>query len=378
MSYIRCRKVLSRSFISTVPVIRAPLWRPVREFQTRRPQQPSQTLPQRSTPSPPPSYERPESILDEKQQTKYSDEHKRQYEGGPEEPDFTKVKVRFLVPTIWALTVSAGVYISLAYFTAKKQLEEASNQKSFGNRVRKPLSPSYINNGPPTPTEVATRAWRETDPMSKLSWSLIGGIGAVHLFGLVAQSAWTHLWHIPATNRNYTLFTSTYVHRNPIHLGMTAYVMYNFLPAAGNSHLFRRDTNHMLSFFVTTGIMSALAQHIATPYMAYMGASGALYAVIGACCMQYPTAGLGIIFIPYYIEAQYFLPMIMLFDFVGMVRGFSFLKVAHAVCSKYSRSCYSTNIDRHISVEVAWVLLTLISTATTLYGDLLWISGNDA
>jgi rhomboid-like protein len=48
--------------------------------------------------------------------------------------------------------------------------------------------------------------------------------------------------------------------------------------------------------------------------------------------MQYPNAGLGIILLPFHFEAQYVLPAIMLFDFVGMVRGYSFVNFGHAVC----------------------------------------------
>ncbi|KAL1597898.1 hypothetical protein SLS60_008386 [Paraconiothyrium brasiliense] len=118
------------------------------------------------------------------------------------------------------------------------------------------------------------------------------------------------------------------------------YAMYNFLPATGYSKLFRGDANHMLSFFLSTGVLSGLAQNVAStifkqgrPYSAFIasgGASGALFAVFGAFCMEYPTQGVGIILIPYYIEAQYFLPIVMAFDLVGMIRGFKFVSLGHA------------------------------------------------
>jgi hypothetical protein len=46
------------------------------------------------------------------------------------------------------------------------------------------------------------------------------------------------------------------------------------------------------------------------------GASGALFGVLGVFCMQYPNAGLGIMFIPVHFDAQYVLPAILLFDFI--------------------------------------------------------------
>ena len=63
------------------------------------------------------------------------------------------------------------------------------------------------------------------------------------------------------------------------------------------------------------------------------GASGALFGILGAFCMEYPTAQLGILFLPIHFEAQYFFPAVMLFDLVGVIRGYSFVNFGHAVSS---------------------------------------------
>ncbi|KAF2451221.1 hypothetical protein P171DRAFT_375230 [Karstenula rhodostoma CBS 690.94] len=337
MFFSRCRAALPHPLAVRSPAVRVPRWSQIRQLQTRRSQNPSQqppkTLPQRASQPP------PRQPATEPQYTTNPNED-GQFPGGQELPN---VKVRFLVPTIWAITVSMGIYISLAYFTAKDELESKSSYHLFQGNSKPARAPSYSTyapNGPPTPTEIVTRAWRDADPMAKLSWGLIGVNGAVHLSGLVAQRAWQHLWHIPATNRNYTLFTSTFVHAGPMHLGVNLYALYNFLPATGYSGLFRGDTNHMLSFFLSTGVLSGLAQHCAgmifkqgrayAPFISSGGASGALFAVFGAFCMEYPTQGVGIILIPWYMEAQYFLPIVMAFDLVGMVRGYSFVNFGHA------------------------------------------------
>ncbi|KAL5426524.1 hypothetical protein PMIN04_001841 [Paraphaeosphaeria minitans] len=336
MFFSRCRAVLP-----PLSAVRSPVGcasrSQIRQLQTRpsqsAPRHPSKTLPQRAS-QPPPSQPATEPHY-----TPNSNEGGH-FPGGEEIPN---VKVRFLAPTIWAITVSTGIYISLAYFTAKSELESKGPYHLFQGNSRPARGPSYSTyapNGPPTPTEVVTRAWRNADPMSKLSWGLIGVNGAVHLSSLVAQRAWQHLWHIPATNRNYTLFTSTFVHSGLMHLGVNLYALYNFLPATGYSSLFRGDTKHVLSFFLSTGVLSGLAQHCASmifkqgrayaPFISSGGASGALFAVFGAFCMEYPTQGVGVILIPYYMEAQYFLPVVMAFDLVGMIRGYSFVQLGHA------------------------------------------------
>lgn len=337
----RCRTALPRRFALGTPFVSIPRCFPIRHLRTRGaeegPPQTSRTVPQHSNPSPVPNQS-----TTAQHNTQYSQEN-------PNEPELPDVKIKFLTPAIWALAVSSGVYVSLAYFTAKNELENTGPYRLFqgnGTHVNHPTSP-YISRGPPTPTELATQAWRQMDPMSKLSWSIIGFSGVVHLSSTVAQGAWQRLWHIPATNRNYTLLTSTFVHGGLMHLGINMYALYNFLPVTGYSSTFRGDTNHMLSFFVATGLVSGLAQHIAgtiftrgrpySPFIPSGGASGALFAVLGTFCMQYPNAGLGVILIPYHVEAQYFLPAIMLFDLVGMVRGFSFVNLGHAVCLLPSR-----------------------------------------
>lgn len=130
------------------------------------------------------------------------------------------------------------------------------------------------------------------------------------------------------------------------------YAMANFVPPTGYSKLFRGDTTHMLSFFLSTGVLSGLAQHFAgmffkhsrinAPFTPAGGASGALFAIFGAFCLEYPTQGVGIILIPYYMEAQYFLPVVMAFDLVGMVRGFPGVNFGHAVSARVC-SCATYN-----------------------------------
>lgn len=344
MFFPRCRAALLRSSTVRAPAARAFGWSHIRQLQTRGSQnasyRPSKILPRQTNAQPPPPHTQSEPAANESQNTPGNDEQFRYFPD--EEPP--NVKVRFLVPTIWAVTVSTGIFVSLAYLEAKRELESRNPYRLFegsGIPTRRGSYSTYSPNGPPTPTEVVTRAWREADPMSKLSLGLIGVNGAVHLSGMVARGAWQHLWHIPATNRNYTLFTSTFVHSGPMHLAINMYAMYNFLPAVGYSKLFRADTYHMLSFFLSTGVLSGLAQHVAStvfkqgrPYSAFIssgGASGALFAVFAAFCMEYPTQGVGVILIPYYLEAQYFLPLIMTFDLVGMIRGFKFVSLGHAV-----------------------------------------------
>jgi rhomboid-like protein len=120
------------------------------------------------------------------------------------------------------------------------------------------------------------------------------------------------------------------------------YCVNNFLLPVGYSRVFEGSPYHTLSFFLSTGVLSGFAQHWSTliPLKKHVvpeifircgGASGALLGVLGVFCMQYPTAGLGIMFVPVHFDAQYVLAALVAFDFIGMVRGYSFVNFGHAV-----------------------------------------------
>ena len=250
-------------------------------------------------------------------------------------------KVRYLRPAIWAIAVSCGIFVGLSYLEAKRELKKEST--SAGGWLQAPQW-NTRRQGPPTPTEVVTGAWNGLDPISRVSYGIIGANTGIHLSSFLVPRAWDLLWHLPARNVNYTQFTSMFVHSGALHFFFNMYFLNNFMTPVGYSRLFEGSPYHTLAFYLSTGVLSGYAQHLATliPTQKHVipevfircgGASGALFGILGVFCMQYPTAGLGIMFVPVHFEAQYVLPAILLFDFIGMVRGYSFVKFGHAVSS---------------------------------------------
>lgn len=254
-------------------------------------------------------------------------------------------KVRYLRPAIWALVVSSGLFVGFSYLEAKRQVQ-AQNSSGWLQVPQIEWRPQRQTM--PSPTEVATRWWKELDPVSKTTYGIIGANTMVHASSFLVPGLWDRLWHLPARNVNYSLFTSMFVHSGAMHFFVNMYCLNNFMAPVGYSRLFEGSPYHILSFFLTTGVLSGFAQHWSTllpiqkraiPEVLIRcgGASGALFGVLGAFCMQYPTAGLGIIFVPVHFDAQYVLPAIMLFDLVGIVRGYSFVNFGHAVCASQSK-----------------------------------------
>ncbi|KAH8728608.1 hypothetical protein GQ44DRAFT_823904 [Phaeosphaeriaceae sp. PMI808] len=264
----------------------------------------------------------------------------RLYNGYTQEPyGFENIqlpRVRYIRPAIWAVVVSGGIFTGLAYFQAKQELKSKVSQ----GWLEAPKW-SMQRRGPPTPTELATQWWAQLNPMSKVSSGIIAANSVVHLSSFIMPRYWDLLWHTPARNVNYTLFSSMFVHSGLLHLFFNMYFTYNFMEPVGYSRAFQGNPYHVLSFFLTAGVLSGYAQHLAvliTPqkrripemFIRCGGASGALLGIFGLFCVEYPTAGIGLMFIPIHFEAQYVLSAVMLFDLIGMVRGYSFLNFGHA------------------------------------------------
>jgi rhomboid-like protein len=253
-----------------------------------------------------------------------------------EKPNFPVPNRRVLLlrPAIFALSLSSAIYAFLSYRQANNELKPKGWQNPLPD-----LKPQQRT--APNPMEILKNSADTMDPMLKFGLGLVGANTAIHLLQYVAQKPWMMLWHLPVRNVNYTLLTSAFVHQGAVHFGCNMYGVLNFILPVGYAPTFHGDTNHVLSFYLATGILTGYAQHVASVFTTREGipqrfirgggASGALFAMLGVYCASYPDTQLGIIFLPKF-DAQYFFPLVMLFDFVGMVRGYSFANFGHAVC----------------------------------------------
>ncbi|CAK7238162.1 hypothetical protein SEUCBS140593_010388 [Sporothrix eucalyptigena] len=170
---------------------------------------------------------------------------------------------------------------------------------------------------------------------------LLVGIAAtnVGVFGLerLVPSLSVLFSHIPALNTNYSLLTSAFGHVGFFHLALNMYGLYQFLPPVAKTPTFNYSASHLASFYLSAGILSSLAHHLATVWprpldrmIAARGASGAVMAVVGAFGVAYPNHQLGIILIPGSLPASQFLWLLAAFETYGLFRGFKRLPLAHA------------------------------------------------
>jgi len=105
--------------------------------------------------------------------------------------------------------------------------------------------------------------------------------------------------HSPDNPRSLPLLLSCFSHVDLWHFGVNMYVLWNFAP-----HIHQiLGSEQTAAFYLAGGCVSSLVSHYAKVAMCAfnpsVGASGALLAVLGACCIKNPDAELQIIFLPF-------------------------------------------------------------------------------
>ena len=262
--------------------------------------------------------------------------------------------MRYLTPTLWTFTAVGTFYIGFAAYdvyqdaqTARKrpfhgdshvtwQEVEAGKRTAFLRdtfvaQTRDPPSLDELS----SPTAISAYLSRLSGS-EKLKWGAMGLNSGLFALGTLSSRVAYQLCHIPSMNRNYTLLTSTFGHAGLLHLMMNMYGLYNFMPPVANSRTFEGSGSHLAAFYLSSGVVASLAYHLSAGWPSPalrlspgLGASGVVYAFLGAFGMQYPEAHVGIILLPFSFPARDALAALVAFEAYGLFRGFRNLHFAH-------------------------------------------------
>ncbi|ATZ58811.1 hypothetical protein BCIN_16g04850 [Botrytis cinerea B05.10] len=179
--------------------------------------------------------------------------------------------------------------------------------------------------------------WNRLMPSEKFTYTIMATNIGIHALGSLAPGLWSNIFlHTPGMNRNFTLLTCVFGHGGLAHLGMNMYGFLSFMPALGQDPSFKSSIPHMTAFYLSTGVLGSWAQALSAglrpsvPAVPFLGASGAIFALIGAFAMQHPEAQFQIMFIPYPFAAQELLGAAMLFDLLGVCGAYKTLRLGHA------------------------------------------------
>lgn len=129
----------------------------------------------------------------------------------------------------------------------------------------------------------------------------------------------------PTARSPLPLLLSCFSHTELWHIGANMFVLWSFSPLI-NSIL---GPEQFVGFYLTGGAVASLTSHfykLATATMTMsLGASGALLAVLGACCIEKPEARIAIIFLPFFtFSAKTALIGIIGFDLCGLIFRLNF------------------------------------------------------
>ena len=258
---------------------------------------------------------------------------------------FSLPRVRALGPTLWVFTAVGTIYLGCATYEVHQDVQEFK-KLPLGPLTYANIDEARTNKG--TRQSTATKSFSLMDvfttPWSNLNSSekMITTAAALNL-GIFAATwksnrAFLAFAHIPINSRNFTLFTSMFGHAGSLHLSLNMYALFSFGPQLAGSPTIESSGSHLTAFYLSSGLVASLAYHLTTiwpnkmsRFSPALGASGAIYAMLGAWAMNYPDQHIGIIFIPGTLPAEQALWGIFAFELWGTFIGFgSYLRWAHA------------------------------------------------
>ncbi|KAJ2656203.1 hypothetical protein IW148_005708 [Coemansia sp. RSA 1199] len=144
--------------------------------------------------------------------------------------------------------------------------------------------------------------------------------------------------HDPRSGLSYTMLTSTFSHKDLWHLLFNSIALVSFGTSVANT----MGAEHFTAFYLSAGVLSSLASHVLAPLrpaliLPSLGASGAVYGVVGAMMMLFPHAQIAIIFLPFIpMSISHVFPALLAYDFAGAVLGWrTFGHVAHLAGGLY-------------------------------------------
>lgn len=217
-----------------------------------------------------------------------------------------------VVGCITAYTVATVVDIER---DKAKKARWLSLRKSFISNASSPLQTQHSN------PSALTSWWYGMKDSSKTLTVLTGINLAVFLaWRLPAfQIRWGR-WFLHSTRSHpVTMLTSVFSHQSTAHLAFNMLALWSF---GGFLHQVM-GREQFLAFYLSSGLCSSLGSHVYKAWRrdgeASLGASGAIFAVAGACA-HFPHVNVSLIFLPFHsFPLEKALPCIMLFDLAGLV-----------------------------------------------------------
>ncbi len=255
-------------------------------------------------------------------------------------------RLRGTAPYVWMAggTVFAS-YATAIYVDSTRRKQVNFHDAIFNGKLRKRLHNAELSEDP---IGWAKAHWSSRRESQKTIYSIIAANAAVFL-----------AWRVPALSipmRQFFLHSirshplsmlgSIFSHRSFTHL------LFNLL-ALNSFGTFLHDQmgrEQFIAFYLSAGSASSLASHLYKSlrlnFTPSLGASGAIFGVVGGCA-HYPQLKVSLIFLPIHsVPISQALPVMMGIDAVGLVRNWSmFDHAAHLGGSLFGYAFYPFSQD---------------------------------
>lgn len=223
--------------------------------------------------------------------------------------------------------------------TGLNQFVKLSNHKSF----------QYSNTDGPLNNFL--RFWQKCRESQKTVYSLIAANSAIFLaWKIPAFSPYLNRYFLHSINSPpISMLGSVFSHKSLMHLGFNMLALNSFGPFLHE----RMGREQFLAFYISAGMSSSMMSHLYKSlrwdFIPSLGASGAIFGLVGACA-HYPELKVSLIFLPIHsIPISQALPVMMGVDALGMALNWKmFDHAAHLGGSLFGYSFY------HLSQEKIW------------------------
>lgn len=212
------------------------------------------------------------------------------------------------------------------------------------------LAPPFIRDQ----VERLCNGWHGMSDNQRVTWLIIG-LNAV-VFGawrIPSLQRQMNIWFVDhaLTRHSVTMLTACFSHQSTLHFAANMYAFHSFAPTLMDK--MGGGPEHFLAFYLSAGMFSSLFSRLMRPWLmsgggmmqGSLGASGALFAMLGVLAWQSPNDRLQLIFLPAVtFTAMQGLAGLMVVDAVGLaMRSTVFDHCAHLggalVGLAYARFC---------------------------------------
>uniref|UniRef100_A0A6B2LDP4 Peptidase S54 rhomboid domain-containing protein n=1 Tax=Arcella intermedia TaxID=1963864 RepID=A0A6B2LDP4_9EUKA len=204
-----------------------------------------------------------------------------------------------------------GVGVSTFYLAEEMRTERAKKRDVFQFPSRKYTDPKYILTDP-------LKYWNSL-PSEDRTVGTILGINTMVFLGwrFYPEAMVPHFLHMNMSGKVYTLITSTFSHNNGPHFLFNMVALWSF----GRHIHHYLGQEYFTAFYLTSGAFSALCSHLfyglTRQPVASLGASGALFGLVGLVYGLFPNAQINLFFVlPF--AAKTIIPGVATFDLIGL------------------------------------------------------------